>query len=87
MIEMKFEVTTELMNGNIKSFITKEYDSYSPEKKLVNGLHQIGFVKDGKKRMTWTPYGAGANYDHNVRKIVITNAETGRRIDTIIALH
>lgn len=83
---MKFEVTKTLMNGTIKSFITEEYDSYSPERKMVNGLQQIGFVKEGKKRMTWTPYGAGS-YDHNVKEIVITDAATGRRIETIIATH
>lgn len=49
---MKFEVKTTLMDGTVKSFITKEYDSYNPDKKKVNGLYQIGFVKEGKSRMT-----------------------------------
>lgn len=43
---MKFEIKTTLLNGEVKSFITKEYDSYNPERKKVNGLYQIGFVKE-----------------------------------------
>jgi hypothetical protein len=83
---MKFEIKTILLNGTVKSFITKEYDSYNPEKKKINGLYQIGFVKKGKSRNTWTPIGA-CDYDHNVKEVVILDAETGRRIETIIASH
>lgn len=84
---MKFEVKTTLMDGTVKSFITKEYDSYNPDKKKVNGLYQIGFVKEGKSRNTWTPIGAGDEYDHNVKEVVITEATTDRRIETITATH
>ena len=83
---MKFEIKATLLNGEVKSFITKEYDSYNPDKKKVNGLYQIGFVKEGKSRMTWTPIGADT-YDHNVKEVVITEATTGRRIETITATH
>ena len=83
---MKFEIKTTLLNGTVKSFITKEYESYNPEKKKVNGLYQVGFIKDGKTRMTWTPIGAG-DYDHNVKEVVITEAETGRVVETIAATH
>lgn len=84
---MKFEVKTIRLNGSVDSFITKEYDSYSPVVKRLNGLNQIGFIKEGKKRFTWVPVGAGDIYDHNVKEVVVTDAETGRRIDTIIATH
>jgi hypothetical protein len=84
---MKFEVKTTLMDGTVKSFITKEYDSYNPDKKKVNGLYQIGFVKEGKSRNTWIPIGAGDEYNHNVKEVVITEATTGRRIETITATH
>ena len=77
---------TTLLNGKVKTFITKEYESYNPEKKKVNGLYQIGFIKDGKTRMNWTPIGAD-KYDHNVKEVVISDATTGRRIETIIATH
>lgn len=55
--------------------------------KNVNGLEQIGFVKEGKTRMTWTPIGSGKDYDHNVKEVIITEASTGRRIETIEAYH
>lgn len=77
---MKFEIKTTLLNGKVKTFITKEYDSYNHEKKKINGLYQIGFIKDGKTRMNWTPIGA-------VKEVVITEYETGRRIETIVATH
>ena len=83
---MKFEITTTLLNGKVKSFVTKEYASYSPVKKKVNGLYQIGFIKDGKTRMNWTPIGAD-KYDHNVKEVVIKDYATGRRIETIVATH
>ena len=83
---MKFEIKTTLLNGKVKSFITKEYESYNPEKKKVNGLYQIGFIKDGKTRMKWTPIGAD-KYDHNVKEVSIYEATTGRIIETIIATH
>lgn len=83
---MKFEVCVKLINGSEKRFITKEYDSYNPEKKKVNGLYQIGFVKDGKKRMTWTPI-ASCDYDHNVKEVIITEVYSGRRMETIEAKH
>ena len=56
------------------------------KKKKVNGLYQIGFIKDGKSRMNWTPIGAD-KYDHNVKEVVITESETGRIVETIIATH
>lgn len=37
----------------------------------------IGFKQVGKKRNTWIPIGA------NVKKIIIYDAGTGRRLDTI----
>ena len=83
---MKFEITIKLLNGNVKSFITKEYKSYNPERKKVNGLYQIGFIKEGKTRIKWTPIGAD-KYDHNVKEVIISDATTGRRIETIIATH
>ena len=83
---MKFEITTTLLNGTVKSFVTKEYNSYSPVKKKVNGLYQIGFIKEGKTRMKWIPIGSD-KYDHNVKEVVITEATTGRMIETIIATH
>lgn len=57
------------------------------EIKKVNGLEQIGFVKEGKTRMTWTPIGSGELYDHNVKEVIISEATTGRRIDVIVAKH
>ena len=83
---MKFEIKTALLNGKVKSFITKDYERYSPMKKKVNGLYPIGFIKDGKSRMNWTPIGAD-KYDHNVKEVIISDATTGRRIETIIATH
>ena len=83
---MKFEIKTTLLNGKEKSFITKDYESYNPVKKKVNGLYQIGFIKDGKTRMNWTPIGAD-KYDHNVKEVVISDLATGRRIETIVATH
>ena len=83
---MRFEVVTRLQNGYTDSFITKEYDEYAPEKKMVNGLYQIGFVKDGKTRKTWIPY-ANGKYGHNVDEIIIKEASTGRRIESIKASH
>ena len=83
---MKFEIKTTLLNGTVKTFITKEYDSYNPVKKKVNGLYQIGFIKEGKTRMNWTPIGAD-KYDHNGKEVIISDATTGRRIETIIATH
>ena len=44
---MKFEIKTTLLNGKVKSFITKEYESYNPEKKKVATFRQI-VIKDGK---------------------------------------
>jgi hypothetical protein len=32
--------------GNESTFITKDYDNYNLEIKKVNGLEQIGFVKE-----------------------------------------
>lgn len=57
------------------------------EIKKVNGLEQIGFVKEGKTRTTWTPIGSGELYDHNVKEVIISEATTGRRIDVIVAKH
>ena len=36
--------------------------------------------------MNWTPIGAD-KYDHNVKEVIVTEAETGRIIETIIATH
>ena len=46
---MKFEVKYELMNGTERSFITKDYEEYTPEFGVVNGIFQIGFIKEGAK--------------------------------------
>ena len=67
-------------------YLLKAIRSYNPEKSKVNGLYQIGFIKDGKTRMKWTPIGAD-KYDHNVKEVVISEATTGRIIETIIATH
>lgn len=45
---MKFEVEVKLVNGFVKSFITKDYEAYNPQYKSVNGLYQVGFIKEGK---------------------------------------
>lgn len=34
------------LNGNESTFITKDYGNYNPVIKKVNGLEQIGFVKE-----------------------------------------
>lgn len=39
---MKFEIEVKLVNGTEKSFITKDYESYNPTYKNVNGLYQRG---------------------------------------------
>lgn len=83
---MKFEVITVLENGSRKSFITAEYNEYNPERKMVNGLYQIGFAKEGKARKTWIPY-ANGKYGHNVKEIIINEATTGRNIEVIAATH
>lgn len=80
---MKFEVSWKLLNGAEKSFITKEYNSYNPERKKINGLYQIGFVKEGKTRNTWIPFKCGEEYTHNVKEITIQEATTGRIIERI----
>ena len=84
---MQFEVKVKRLNENESTFITKDYDNYNPVIKKVNGLEQIGFVKEGKTRMTWTPIGSGELYDHNVKEVIISEATTGRRIDVIVAKH
>lgn len=84
---MKYEVKVKTMDNTEHSFITKDYDEYSPVIKKVNGLEQIGFVKEGKTRMTWTPIGNGEIYDHNVKEVIVTEATTGRRIASYIATH
>lgn len=45
---MKFEVEITMNNDYVKSFITKEYGKYEPYYKNINGLYQIGFIKEGK---------------------------------------
>lgn len=80
---MKFEVCYTLIDGSVKRFTTIEYDSYNPEKKLVNGLYQIGFVKEGKSRKTWIPFKCGKQYMHNVLLIKIFDASSGKIIDSI----
>ena len=79
---MKFEVEIKLVNGTSKSFITKDYESYNPTYKSVNGLYQVGFIKEGKTRFTWTPVKAD-KYSHNVEVINVKEATTGRVIDVI----
>ena len=36
--------------------------------------------------MTWTPISA-CDYDHNVNEIIITELNSGRRMETIVATH
>ena len=79
---MKFEVEVTMVNGYVKSFITKDYETYNPIYKSVNGLYQIGFIKEGKTRYTWTPVKA-EKYSHNVELINVKEATTGRVIDRI----
>ena len=79
---MKFEVEVKMVNGYVKSFITKDYDRYEPTYKSVNGLYQIGFIKDGKTRFTWTPVKA-EKYSHNVELIKVKEATTGRVVEEI----
>ena len=79
---MKFEVEVKMVNGYVKSFITKDYETYEPIYKSVNGLYQIGFIKDGKTRYTWTPVKA-EKYSHNVELINVKEATTGRVIEVI----
>lgn len=79
---MKFEVEIKLVNGTVKSFITKDYEEYKPEYKMLNGLYQVGFIKEGKTRYTWTPVKAGS-YSHNVEVINVKEATTGRVIEVI----
>ena len=79
---MKFEVEVKMVNGYVKSFITKDYEFYNPIYKSVNGLYQIGFIKEGKTRYTWTPVKA-EKYSHNVELIKVKEATTGRVIDVI----
>lgn len=80
---MKFEITYKLESGEVKSFITKDYDSYPSNRKYVNGLYQVGFVKDGKARTTWIPVKHGNKYSHNVCWIKVREAYTGRLVDSI----
>lgn len=81
---MKYEVTYGLKSGGTKSFITKDYTHYPHDnKKFVNGLHRIGFVKDGKTRITWIPYKSGEKYTHNVEWIKIKEPFTGRLVEII----
>ena len=79
---MKFEVEVKLENGFVNSFITKDYEEYKPEYKKVNGLYQIGFIKEGKTRFTWTPVKAD-RFSHNVEVIKVKEATTGRVIEVI----
>ena len=79
---MKFEVEVKMVNGYVKSFITKDYETYNPTYKSNNGLYQIGFIKDGKTRYTWIPVKA-EKYSHNVELINVKEATTGRVIDVI----
>lgn len=79
---MKFEVEVKLVNGFVKSFITKDYEAYNPQYKSVNGLYQVGFIKEGKTRYTWTPV-KSETYSHNVEMITVKEATTGRVIDVI----
>lgn len=83
---MKFEVEVKLDNGSVNSFITKDYEEYKPVYKNVNGLYQVGFIKDGKTRYTWTPVKAGNTYSHNVDVIKVHEALTGRIIDSITCI-
>ena len=79
---MKFEVEVKLVNGLVKSFITKDYETYNHVYKSVNGLYQVGFIKEGKTRFTWTPV-KSEQYSHNVEVIKVKEATTGRVIEVI----
>lgn len=81
---MKYEVTYGLESGEIKSFITKDYGRYPRDnRKFVSGLYQIGFIKEGKTRMTWIPYKPGEKYTHIVEWIKIKEVSTGKIVETI----
>ena len=79
---MKFEVEVKMVNGYVKSFITKDYETYNPIYKSINGLYQIGFIKEGKTRYTWTPVKA-EKYSHNVELIKVKEVTTGRVVEEI----
>ena len=79
---MKLEVEYKLVNGTVKSFVTKDYEMYSPIYKSINGLRQIGFIKEGKTRFTWIPVKA-EQYSHNVEVIKVKEATTGRVLEVI----
>lgn len=68
------EIKTTLKNGVKKSYMT-ETEQFLMKKQ--DGWDMIGFIEVGKKRNKWIPIGA------NVIEIVICEAETGRRIETI----
>lgn len=68
------EIKEILLNGYEKIYLT-ETEVFLNKKQ--DGWNMIGFQQLGKKRNTWIPIGA------NVREIIIYDAGTGRRLDTI----
>ena len=71
---MKKEVIYTFKNGIVKSDLTETETFYT---KKQDGWDMIGYNKIGKDRITWLPIGA------NLIEIIITEAETGRRLQTI----
>lgn len=82
---MQFTVRYELENGCEKELTTIDVGSYSEafERKMVGGNYCIGFYPEGKKRRHWIPYCHGKEYSHNVVRIVIFEAYTGKTIKII----
>ena len=70
------EVQITLLNGYEKSYLT-ETEAFLTKKQ--DGWDMIGFQEVGKKRNKWIPVGA------NIKEIRIYDAETGRRLKTIMA--
>ena len=68
------EIKFTLQNGIEKSYLTETEKFLS---KKQDGWDMIGFQEINKKRNTWIPIGA------NVTEIIIYDAETGRRLETI----
>lgn len=68
------EIKVENKNGTVKSYLT-ETENFLMKKDC--GWDMIGFMQVGKKKNTWIPMGM------NVESIVIYEASTGRRIQTV----
>lgn len=58
-----------------KSYLTED-QTFKTKKQ--DGWSMIGFKEQGKTRNTWVPIGA------NVSSIVVYEATTGRRLETIL---